>query len=87
MPTQLYIASAKGHAKLVERLLAEGDENINQPVWYAMLTSLWPSDENGATPLFAASRNGHTKVVEMLLAQDGVCVNASNLHSWTPLYI
>jgi ankyrin repeat protein len=50
------MASQKGHAAVVEALLAHKATHVNHA-----------QTDNGSTPLYVASQNGHAAVVEALL--------------------
>jgi ankyrin repeat protein len=72
--TPLHCAAWKGHAEVVEALLAAGadidDHNQN--------------DHWGTTPLHAAAHGNQKNVAEVLIAQ-GADLNARNLNNRTPL--
>jgi len=75
--TPLCIASQKGHAPVVELLLAASDIDVNQA-----------KTKNGATPLFLACQNGHKPIVELLLASSVIAINqARTTDGGTPLCI
>jgi len=70
--TPLFDASGRGHAEVVELLLAKGaDPN--------------KANKDGETPLFDASGQGHVEVVELLLAK-GADPNKEDKDGWTPLF-
>ena len=71
--TSLYMACEMGNVKVVEKLLAHKDIDVNK------------SDMDGTTPLYIACQNGHTETVEKLLAQ-GADVNQPAHNGITPLY-
>jgi ankyrin repeat protein len=56
--TPLLRAAAKGHAEVVQLLLAKG-VSVNKP------------NKNCDTPLLAAAANGHAEIVRLLLAKEG----------------
>ena len=70
--TPLWWASARGHAHVAARLLANGAD-VNE------------GDFNQGSPLWVASRFGHPNVVQHLLQQPGVAVNLTDYHGRTPL--
>lgn len=70
--TPLHWAAYRGHADIVERLVAKGAD-VNA------------KDAGGETPLLLAACKGETEVVEVLVA-NGADVNAKDDGQYTPLY-
>ena len=73
--TALCIAARKGHASVVELLLAAKGVDVNQ------------AKGDGATALFMAAQEGHASVLELLLAAKGVDVNQERNDGATALSI
>jgi ankyrin repeat protein len=72
------MASQKGHAAVVEALLAHEATEVNQA-----------RTDNGSTPLFVASQEGHAAVVEALLRHSAIKVDQAMTDGagFTPLMI
>jgi len=71
--TPLIVASANGHARVVEMLLEEEEVKVNL------------ADYDGSTPLYEASSRGHESVVKLLLAEPGIDVNPT-VDGYGPLW-
>ena len=71
--TPLYVATQKGHERVVEYLLTHGAE-VNV------------ADKNGVTPLYVATQKSHERVVEYLLTH-GAEVDAADNNGITSLYV
>ena len=72
--TQLWIASKKGDAAKVKRIISTRMLDINKK----SLSSGW-------SPLYAAAVFGHKEVVQLLL-ESGAEVNVTSRSGWTPLH-
>jgi ankyrin repeat protein len=74
--TPLYEASYKGHAAVVEALLAHKATEVNQA-----------RTDDGSTPLNVASEQGHAAVVEALLRHPAIKVDQAKTDDtgFTPL--
>ena len=75
--TVLIMAAARGHAKLVEVLLAEP----------AVRHQLNATDRHRWTPLMVAAAHGHQRAVEVFLAQPHIDVNMTDEYGWSALMI
>ena len=74
--TPLWFASQKGHANIVQKLLAVTQINANQP-----------HQVDGTTPAFVACDEGHADVLIVLLAAKGVDFDATDTTGTPPIMI
>lgn len=71
--TDLWLASASGHADVVKWLLDQSG-NPNQP----RIT-------DGATPVFIAAQHGHAECLKVLLGHRGVDASKTDTNGTTPI--